>query len=222
MQLLEESVPDAGLAGGVGVRRQRERQSQDFDEEIDGVEPDLRVPRVQNPVDQRARLAPLDDHGGFPVSPVAGGRGGGVGGLGIGEEKEENLGVNAKNGEVKRAVEGKSERIQHGEHAEDHRGHVRGEGERGERVVEAARALGEEAAHEDRELGVGRKRLAGGEKRAEHVPGEEFALHAEGEKRAAEHVAPEEREELERNEEKGKPRGGDGHGRRKGGKEARK
>lgn len=220
MQLLEERVPDAGLAGGVGVRRQRERQSQDFDEKIDGVEPNVRVPRVQNPVDQRAGLAPLDHHGGFPVSTVS--AGGGVGGgLGIGEKKEENLGMNAKNGEVKRAIEGESEGIQRRQHAEDHRGHVRGEGERGERVVEAARALGEEAADEDGELCVGRKRLAGGEKRAEHVPGEEIALHAEGKKRAGEHVHAEQGEELGRREEIRVPRGGDGHGRRKGGKEAR-
>ena len=147
MQLLEERVPDAGLAGGVGVRRQRERQSQDFDEKIDGVEPNVRVPRVQNPVDQRAGLAPLDHHGGFPVSTVSAG-GGVCGGLGIGEKKEENLGMNAKNGEVKRAIEGESEGIQRRQHAE-------------------------------------------------------------------------EGEELGRREEIRVPRGGDGHGRRKGGKEAR-
>lgn len=184
----------------VGVGRQRERQAQQLDEEVDGVEPGGGVPRFQHPVEQRAAAL------------------GGIGAGDGGEEEEERLGVGAEHGEEERAVEGEAEGIQRRQRAEQHRRQVRRQRKGRQRRVQAAGARREEAAHEERQLGAHRLRLAGGEQRAQNLPAEELALRAQRQQRARQHVRAEQKQQLRGKVETGKPRGAGGRDRKRGGK----
>ena len=136
MDLLEKHFRRFVLTGCEGIRRQRERQTQHLNEKVDRVVPHGGLARLQNPMNESSRLRPIDD---------GRARIGAVRSVGVGEKKEKNFGMNAENGEIKRAIEGESEGIQRRQHAENHRGDVGCEGKHGQRVVETARAAREEA-----------------------------------------------------------------------------